>query len=214
MKYAITASALRTAIATLLVALAATAAFAQITRGFRAVTADGARRVDLARSPRPLPAIPLIGSDGRVFRLSDIADHASHATLVTLVYTHCLTICRTSASGQAYLQEEIRVRGLDHSVKLLTLSFDPARDTPQALTAYARQLKADTKIWTFATVANGNDLAALLKLFEIVVLPDGPGGYSHNAALFLVDPQARLVRAYDIDRPDTALADLLQAQGA
>jgi protein SCO1/2 len=214
MKFPVSATALRTAIATLLVALAATAAFAQITRGFRAVTADGARRVDLARSPRSLPAIPLIDSTGRTFPLSDIGEHVSQATLITLVYTHCVTICRTSVSGQAYLQEEIRARGLDHSVKLLTLSFDPARDTPEALAAYARQLKADTKVWTFATVADGNDLAALLKLFEIVVLPDGLGGYSHNAALFLVDPQARLVRAYDIDRPDTALADLLQAKGA
>lgn len=204
------ATALRTAIATLLIAITATVAFVEITRGFRVVTADGARRVDMARSPRPLPAIPLIDSAGRTFLLTDIGKHASHATLVTLVYTNCVTICRTSASGQAYLQQEIRARELHHSVKLLTLSFDPTRDTPEALTAYARRLKADATVWTFATVANGNDLAALLKLFEIVVLPDGLGGYSHNAALFLVDPQARLVHAYDIDRPDTALADLLQ----
>lgn len=213
MRFPASVAVLRSSIATLLVALAAAAAFAQITHGFRAVTAEGARRIDLARSPRPLPAIPLIDSDGRIFRLSDIVDDATHATLVTLVYTHCITICRTGASGQAYLQQEIRERRLDSSVKLLTLSFDPARDTPEALAAYARQLKADAKLWTFATVADGKDLAPLLKLFEIVILPDGLGGYSHNAALFLIDPQARLVRAFDIDRPDTALAYLLFSQG-
>jgi protein SCO1 len=213
MKPWISATAARSAIAIMLIVLAATAAFAQITRGFHAVTADGVRRIDLARSPRPLPAIPLVDSGGRLFRLSDIGKPANHATIVTLIYTHCMTVCRASASGQAYLQQEIRARGLEGRVKLLTISFDPKRDTPEALAAYARQMKADPAGWTFATVADVRDLAALLKLFDIVVLPDGLGGYSHNAALFLIDRDARLARAYDIDRPDTALAGLLQALG-
>jgi protein SCO1/2 len=200
----------QTILATLLIAVVATIAFAYTTRGFQAVTADGVRRIDLARSPRPLPAIRLIDSTGQALRLSDIGEHA---TFITWVYTRCVSICRTSASGQAYLQQEILSRGLENSVKLLTLSFDPGSDTPEALSAYARQLKADTTLWKFATVADGNDLNALLKLFDIVVLPDGMGGYSHNAALFLVDRQARVIRAYDIDRPDVALADLLRAQG-
>jgi protein SCO1/2 len=207
------ATALRTAIAMLAVVLAACVMFAGITRGFRVVTADGARRIDLAQAPRTLSDIALIGSDGRSFRLSDVGDNGAHLTLVTLVYTQCLSICRTSASGQAYLQHEIRARGLDNRVKLLTLSFDPSRDTPAELAAYARKLKADPGLWQFATVANGNDLAALLKLFEIVVLPDGLGGYSHNAALFLIDAHTRLARAYDIERPDIALADLMPILG-
>lgn len=72
--------------------------------------------------------------------------HDSPVTLVTFVYTRCLAICRTSASGQAWLQQQLRERGLQDRVRLLTLSFDPARDTPAALWAYARTLRADPAI--------------------------------------------------------------------
>lgn len=209
MKDFATTKAWHSVLATLLVAIIAALACAHVTRGFRAVTADGVRRIDLADSPRPLPAIPLVDSMGKTSLLSDLSAHGSHLTLVTLMYTRCMTICRASASGQAYLQQEILARGLEDRVKLLTLSFDPHSDSPEVLAAYARRLKADTRTWNFATVADGNDLPALLKLFDIVVIPDGLGGYAHNAALFLVDREARVARAYDIDRPDAALADLL-----
>jgi len=199
--------------ATLLIAVAALAAFWTVTRGFQAVTSDGARRIDIARSPRPLPPTPVVDGAGREFRLSDIAAGGTEATFVTWVYTRCLTICRTSTYGQAYLQQEILARGLQDKVRLLTLSFDPVHDTPAVLSAYGRQLKADAGVWRFATVTETGSLLALLKLFEIVVLPDGAGGYSHNAALFLVDRHGRVVRAYDIDRPDLALADLPFATG-
>lgn len=201
---------LRPSIATALVLLIAVAAFAQVTRGFQAVTTDSARRIDLVHAPRLLPPIALLDSANNTVSLSDAQ---GQVTFITFVYTSCVTICRTSASGQAYLQSEIRKRGLEQHVKLLTLSFDPSHDKPAILEAYSRKLDADPKIWRFATVANPGDLGALLKLFNIFVLPDALGGYSHNAALFMSDQRGRLVRAYDVDRPDLALADLLQQVG-
>ena len=97
-------------------------------------------------------------------------------------------------------------------MRLLTLSFDPVRDQPAVLRAYARTLRADPALWTFATVADPARLRSLLDAFGIVVLPDGLGGYSHNAALFLVDGRGRLAAAYDVERPDLALADVLRSR--
>ncbi len=177
-----------------------------LTRGFAAVTSDGVRRIDLAHTPRALAPIRMVDSAGHLFSL-DAAQ--AGATLITLAYTSCVEICRTTASGQAYLQQELRARRLEGRAHLLTISFDPARDTPAVLRNYARKMGADPALWTFATVANPADLPRLLKLFDIVVLPDGMGGYVHNAAIFAADRRARLVAAYDADRPDQALADLL-----
>jgi protein SCO1 len=202
-------------IALVLLALAGAALFGGLTRGFRAVTSDGVRRIDMARTPRALPAIGLVDSAGAAFSLADVDKNAgrgtgtARTTLITLGYTTCLDICRTTVSGLAYLQQELRARHLDGQVRLLTISFDPARDNPAALRAYARQLKADSTLWTFATVAEPADLARLLKLFEVVVLPDGLGGFVHNGAIFMTDAHGRIMRTYDIDRPDQALADLL-----
>ncbi|MDW3688787.1 SCO family protein [Cupriavidus sp. CV2] len=202
----------------LVLVLAGAAVFAT-TRGLRTVSADGARRLDLARAPRELPALALLDQAGRQHAFGGpIAQGKSTdrselpVTLVTFVYTQCMAICRTSASGQAWLQQQLRERRLQDRVRLLTLSFDPARDTPAALLAYARTLRADPAIWTFATVAEPARLRGLLDAFGIVVLPDGLGGYSHNAALFLVDAQGRLAAAYDVERPDLALADVLRSR--
>ncbi|MDP3668653.1 MAG: SCO family protein [Telluria sp.] len=197
------------AIALVLVALAGLAGFSFLTRGFHAITSDGVRRIDLEHAPRALSAIRLVDSRGASFSLAAIGGNAGRVTLITLGYTTCLAICRTTLSGQAYLQQELRARQLDDRVRLLTISFDPSRDTPAALREYGSKMKADPQRWTFATVADPADLPRLLKLFDIVVLPDGLGGFVHNGAIFMADPDGRLVRAYDIDRPDQALADLL-----
>jgi protein SCO1/2 len=200
----------RTPAAAVLVAVSALCAFAGVTHGFAAVTSDGVRRADIASAPRALPALGLIDSTGRTLSLSDYGDSSTQVTFVTLAYVQCQTVCLTSAAGQSWLQGEIRARGLSGRVKLLTLSFDPHNDTPSVLAELARRLNADSDFWRFATVRDARDLQAMLKLFGIVVLPDGLGGYSHNAALFLVGQDGRLSRAYDVERPDIALADYLR----
>lgn len=193
-----------------IVALGAMALY-PMTRGYRAVSAESARRVDLMRQPRPLTPLAMIDQAGEQFLLPDIAA-ARTWTVATLVYTQCFTICRTSSAGLAYLQEALEQYGLSGKVRFLTLSFDPVRDTPSELSRYARRQGARAGIWRFATVASDDQLASMLDLFDIVVLPDGLGGYSHNAALFLIDGAGRIVRAYDVDRPDHVLADLVRAE--
>jgi protein SCO1/2 len=191
------------------VTAAAACAFAGVTHGFSAVTSDGVRRADIAQAPRALSDLELIDAMGRSFSLGDYGRRSRQVTFVTLVYVRCQAICPTSAAGHSWLQGEIRARGLSDRVRLLTLSFDPASDTPSVLAEHARRLDADPRLWRFATLRDAADLQALLHLFGIVVLQDGLGGYSHNAALFLVREDGRLSRAYDIDRPDIALADFL-----
>lgn len=200
----------RTAVATVAVAALALAAFAGATHGFAAVTSDGVRRADIAGAPRALPGLGLVDASGRHLSLQDYGLPSSRVTFVTLVYVRCRSVCLTSAAGQSWLQAEIRERGLQDKVRLLSLSFDPRNDTPQVLAEHARRLEADAGFWRFATLRDAADLPALLKLFGVVVLPDGLGGYSHNAALFLVGEDGRLGKAYDVDRPDIALADYLR----
>jgi protein SCO1/2 len=200
----------RTAVATGVIAVSALCAFAGVTQGFAAVTSDGVRRAAIAATPRALPDLGLIDSTGQKLSLADYGRPSPKVTFVTLVYVQCRSVCLTSASGQSWLQSEIRARGLADRVRLLTISFDPRNDTPPVLAAQAKRLDADPGLWRFTTVRDVGDLQALLKLFGVVVLPDGLGGYSHNAALFVVGEDGRLRRAYDVERPDVALAEYLR----
>lgn len=184
-----------------------------LTHGFHAVTSDQARQRSVAASPRALPSIPLVDSHGQRTELSQIADGHPY-TVVTLVYTQCTSLCLLTASSEAYLQARLRNAGLQKQVGLVTISFDPARDTPEELARYARRVKADAGTWTITTVADPSDLDVLLDTFGVVVLPDGAGGYTHNGALFLVDQHGRLFDAFDPDAADRVfdrLAALVRA---
>ena len=190
-----------TAIACAVITGIAVLLFADVTRGFQTVTSDGARRIDLAQTPRPLPDIPMIDSNGRRLSLAALVD-TDATSVITLIYTQCLTVCRSTVGGQSYLQEQWQRQPPARKMRLLTISFDPQRDTPQVMRAYAKKMRIDPVLWRFATVANAADLPRLLNLFDIVVLPDGRGDYVHNAALFTTDAQARLNRAWDIDQAE------------
>lgn len=199
----------RSGLALIVVLILGALAFSAVTSEFTAVTSDGIRRVQLERHPRTLPDLALVDAYGEEHSLTLYGEPSGQVTFVTLVYLRCQSICRTSTSGQSWMQHAIRSLGLENQVRLLTLSFDPANDTPEVMAEYARRMGADPGLWRFATVRDQGDLSTMLQLFGIIVLPDGPGDYSHNAALFQIDETGMLSRAYDVDRPDIALADYL-----
>ncbi len=206
-------SALSSLAATAAILVMGLAAFAAVTSGFAALTSDGIRRIQLQREPRALPSLMLVDERSQELSLASYGTPSPKVTFVTLIYVQCQSICRSSVAGQSWLQYAIQAKGLQNKVRLLTLSFDPVNDTPELMATHARRMNADPAIWRFATVRNPADLPSLLKTFDTIVLPDGLGGYSHNAALFLINQNGQLSRAYDIDRPDIALADYLARNG-
>jgi protein SCO1/2 len=54
-------------------------------------------------------------------------------------------------------------------------------------------------------------LRALLDTFGVVVIPDGMGGFVHNAAIHLVDEEGRLGAIYDLGEERAVLAALGRA---
>lgn len=194
---------MRTLLALLCVALAGGSALVLTTDGLRAFTSEDARRLEVSEAPVQLPVLDVLDTDGRPVSLSD----PDRVTLLDFVYTRCETVCRALGSEFQQLQTEIRARGLQNRVRLLSISFDPEHDTPAELAAYARHQHADGAVWQFAVLAKAADLPRLLGNFGIVVIPDGLGGFEHNAAIHVVDQRGRLVRIMDISNPAAALAE-------
>ncbi|MBS0353639.1 MAG: SCO family protein [Proteobacteria bacterium] len=201
---------MRTLLAVLCVALAGGTALALTTDGLRAFTSEDARRLEVSEAPVQLPVLEVLGTDGRPVSLSD----PERVTLLDFVYARCETVCRALGSEFQQLQTEIRARGLQDRIRLLSVSFDPEHDTPAGLAAYARHQRADGAVWQFAVLANAADLPELLGQFGIVVIPDGLGGFEHNAAIHVVDRRGRLVRIMDLANPAAALAEALARVGA
>lgn len=197
----------RTLLASLLIAAAGVATFAAASDGFRAFTSQSALRLSVARQPRPLPSVALETADGRRIMSSALR---GRWLLVDFVYTRCTTWCLAQGGTFARLQRELAGPIAQGRVALLSLSFDPARDDPEALEAYRRRMGGRADGWTVARPVDAGGLQALLHTFGVVVLPDGLGGYVHNAAINVVDPQGRLVAVTDWQSPGAALAVVRQ----
>lgn len=194
---------LRTALASGLALFLAWAAAAWLTHDFRVFTAEGARRIEVRDHPVKAPAVEVAGPGVAAVALPSLLQEHGGATIVDFVYTRCVSVCAALGGGFQQLQQ--RIAAGNAPVRLLSVSFDPAHDDVAALERYAHELRADPDIWRFVTVRDAGSLESLLQAFRVVVIPDGFAGYEHNAALLVVDADARLVRVFDYDQLEEAL---------
>lgn len=208
----------RTALACALLVLTAWLASAWATHDYQVWTAEGARRLEVALQPVEAPAVTVQGPGFDAQTLPQLLSSGQSVTIVDFIYTRCRTVCSVLGSQFQQLQAAIRAdpaaareRG---GVRLLSISFDARDDTP-TLRAYADGLRAEPSIWRFVQVPDATQRRRLLEQFQVVVIPDGPGEFEHNAALLVVDAQARLVRIFNYDELDQAwlYARSLQATG-
>ena len=188
----------RSIAATALVSLLGTAALWRGTDGLQAFTAETARRADILRAPRALPAAALEDQDGRAFSLQD---YRGRLLAVEFIYTRCTTLCRSLGMAFRQLRDRVPAKALGRDFALLSISFDPQHDDPPSLKVYGRTYGADGTHWRVARVRSETELRSLLEAFGIVVIPDGLGGFEHNAAIHLLGRDGRLVQISDIDEP-------------
>jgi protein SCO1/2 len=185
------------------VALIAIAACWHVTFGFRALTAESVRRLQIASEGRTLAPLGLLRPDGETFVPWGGAIDERRVYLLDFIYTRCETVCSVLGAEFAQLQAELE---LDDRVRLLSISFDATHDTPEALERYARRHGASPAWWSLGVP---NDAAAhgrLLREAGVVVIDDARGGYAHNAAILVVRGDGALVRVFDYPEHREALA--------
>lgn len=189
----------RTGIATLILLALGTWATWAITEGFAVVTAEQARRLDIARKQPAVPGVRLVDQVGRDFLLDAWVKQNNSLLVVEFIYTSCQSLCLALGTEFQQLQRSIVAQGLQDRVHLLSVSFDPAHDSPAVMRKYAERMQAQPATWTLATVRDARELPTLLRTFGVTVIPDQLGGFQHNAALVWVAPAGRLVRVTDLD---------------
>ncbi len=159
-----------------------------------------------------LPEMDFLGEDGRTHSLASY--HPGAYLVLTFIYTRCPLpdYCPRMDKYFGELQRGILADArLRRQVRLLSVSFDPAFDTPAVLTQHAADVGADAAIWQFATGERGaiDTFGARLGL---AVLREGDGGrqITHNLRTVVVDREGRLVKTYNGNdwSPKAALADL------
>ena len=150
------------------------------------------RTVKLFPQPRALPEFSLRQSDGT--QLAD-GELKGHWTLVFLGFTYCPDVCPTTLAELARAQNQWRAMPDSIRPRVLFVSADPERDTPQLVAQYARAFHPDS----LAATAPLPQLEAFARSLSLVFMKvpgasGDPADYSidHSAALVLLDPQARM----------------------
>lgn len=199
--------AARSIAATALVTAVGSGALWLGTNGFQAFTAETARRISILRDPRPLPNAQLEDQDGRVFTLDA---YKGKLLAVEFIYTRCATICRTLGMAFRQIRDRVPASILGREFALISISFDTEADDPLRLKSYGAAHGADGEHWRVARVRNASELKPLLDAFGIIAIPDGLGGFEHNAAIHLLGRDGRLTLISDISEPVRFAERLMQ----
>jgi protein SCO1/2 len=103
------------------------------------------------RSPsgrHPLEDLAFTGSNGEQVQL---ADFHGRPILISLFFTSCYHVCPAITRHLANAAEAAREALGEDSFQVLTVGFDTARDTPDAMRVFAREQKIDDPNWAFVS---------------------------------------------------------------
>ena len=186
----------RTTVTILIVAFAAALGLwaAQHQFGAPAPTAwPQTQAVRLFDPPRELPAFSLRQSDGTPLVPGELK---GHWTLVFLGFTQCPDICPTTLATMAAAQKQWASIPEATRPRVLFVSVDPERDTPDRIGEYAHAFHRDTLAATADVPALENFARSLSMVFAKVPPEEGAPAdqYSvdHSAAMAVLDPQGRM----------------------
>jgi protein SCO1/2 len=171
---------------------------------------------------QPLPVIATVSDfslterSGRQIGLNDLR---GQIWIADFIFTNCAGICPIMTTAMAGLQSATVHQKLD-DVMLVSISVDPARDTPAVLAKYAEKYHAEANRWYFLT----GDSAAIQQLaqkgFRLMSAIAGGGSEEepiiHSDRFVLVDRQARIrgyYRGTEKEEVEQLLRDLKKLYG-
>jgi protein SCO1 len=163
------------------------------TNGGQGFTTETIRRSEVLQRPQHITGFNLLTSDGNETSLQTLLKNDNKVWVVDFVYTRCQTVCLALGTAYQQLQADILSQGLQNSIGLLSISFDPEHDDQQTLRKFAQRMRMNPSVWQVAAIKNPKDRQRLLDAFGIIVIPAPLGEYEHNAALHLVTSSSMLV---------------------
>ena len=139
---------------------------------------------------QPVPDFTLTDQAGQPVRFSTIS--AGKVVALNFVYTRCALpqFCLRASNVFEVMQRRF-ARQYGRDLVLLTVTFDPERDTPEVLATYAARFNADPKMWRFLT-GTTSDVRRVCTFFGVESYLD-EGLVNHSLHTAVIDRRGRLV---------------------
>jgi len=159
----------------------------------------------------------VLAEDGSATTLHDV--FGDRVVILSFVYTSCNDVngCPLATA----VLHRVRHRLLDEPellgrLRLVSLSFDPARDTPAAMRRYGESLAGEGVDWRFLTTASQQQLRPILDAYGQTLVLDRDaagnpvGTFSHILRVFLIDSDRRIRNIYTVSflHADTLISDV------
>ena len=142
--------------------------------------------------PTPLADVRFVDKSGRDAHLRDFK---GDFTLLFFGFTNCPDVCPLTLAMLAQVRADIAKRAPRFTPRVLFVSVDPSRDTPEKISAYLKGFDAEF----LGVTAPDADLEPLLKQLGVAVEKQhdhsGGGNYNvvHNSAIYVLDPNAEWI---------------------
>jgi protein SCO1 len=147
---------------------------------------------------QPVPDAALVDQAGRPF--SPVSRLRGLPWAVTFVYTRCPlpNFCPTLERRFVDAQRAIHSTPPLADARLVSVSIDPEHDTPAILAAHAKDLGADSRIWTLATGPLG-EVQRFSQRFGLMVQRGNgtPEELVHSMRTAIVDRQGRVAAVFE-----------------
>jgi protein SCO1/2 len=177
----------------------------------------------LARPLVPGESVPDFALTDQSSRTIHLSDFHGKLLLVTFVYTNCplSDYCPRMSHNFADIDKALAgTPAFYDRTHLLSVSFDPKRDTPAALRsyggAYTGKYTGETFAhWSFA-VPKPADLDPLLQFFDVGAVPAPGGTLTHTLSTVEIGPDGRVLKWYGGNdwTPAQVLADVHKSLGS
>jgi protein SCO1 len=144
---------------------------------------------------------------------TSLSAYRGHRVALTFIYTRCPLpeFCPLMDRHFAAVQKTLASTPALADVRLITMTLDPAFDTPAILEPYAVRRGADPKVWSFLTgdPAEVNKFGSQLGIY-VEHNPQSAIDITHNLRTVVIDPDGRLVKVHNGNSwtPSELVADL------
>lgn len=143
---------------------------------------DAALEISQAAVGRALTNHSLVDTAGNTVSLHDFA---GKPLVISMIFTSCHHVCPTTTKHLDQAAGAAREVLGEDSFEIVTIGFDAARDTPDAMAAFARAQGIDAYGWHFLS-ATPETIAALSEQTGFIFFPS-PRGFDHIIQLTVLD---------------------------
>jgi protein SCO1/2 len=142
-----------------------------------------------------------------------LADYRGKAVAIAFIFTSCPDMCPLLTAKMVKVQDEL---GAVFGAKIVFISItvDPAHDTPEVLKQYAQGFGANLAGWAFLT-GNPAEIREVERRYGVFAAAAPDGNVDHTFLTSLIDPRGSLRLQYlgvQFD-PEEFRGDLLSILG-